>query len=291
MIVNLRKPEAVDMARRLLRWGQERGCPFLLPHQEASLLTTAGLSDEEWLRTVRLAVVVGGDGTFLRAARYTLDFDIVLHGINLGHLGFLASSRPEEAERDLEDILNDRFDVLRRRVLRCVLYRDGVPLHTLYALNDVVLSKNAIARLLHTEVRFDDRFFGVLPADGVIVSSPTGSTAYALSAGGPIIPPHMDSMVLAPLCAHTLYSRPLMAGATDRISLIPRGSTRDIMLTQDGQLGYEVFPGDRIDVELAQDKFIDTVILPERGFLDLVREKLGWGQRLWEEAAVTDAKE
>ena len=280
MIVNLHKPEAVEMARRLLRWGQETGRPFLLPHQEASALTAAGLDDEEWLRTVRLAVVIGGDGTFLRAARYVLDSDVILHGINLGHLGFLASSRPEEAERDLEDIIDDRFEVLRRRVLRCVLHRDETPVHTLYALNDVVVSKNAIARLLHIEVRFDDRFFGVLPADGVIISSPTGSTAYALSAGGPIIPPHMDCMILAPLCAHTLYSRPLMAAATDRISLIPRGSSRDVTLTQDGQLGYEVFPGDRIDLELAQDKFVRTVVLQGRSFLDLVQEKLGWGQSM-----------
>ena len=277
MIVNLRKPEAVEMARRLLRWGQERGCPFLLPYQEASLLTTAGLSDEEWRRTVKLAIVIGGDGTFLRAARYVLDFDIALHGINLGHLGFLASSRPDEAERDIEDILNDRFEILNRRVLRCVLYRDDTPLHTLYALNDVVLSKNAIARLLHIEVRFGDRFFGVLPADGVIVSSPTGSTAYALSAGGPIVPPYLDSMVLAPLCAHTLYSRPITAGPSDRISLIPQDCTRDITLTQDGQLAYEVFPGDRIDVELSKDRFIKTVVLNGHSFLDLVREKLGWG--------------
>ena len=280
MIVNLHKPAAVETARRLLQWGQERGCPILLPHQEASALTTAGLDDEDWLRTVQIALVVGGDGTFLRAARYVLDSDIILHGINLGHLGFLASSRPEEAERDLEDILDGRFEVLKRRVLRCVLHRDETPLHTLHALNDVVLSKNAIARLLHIEVRFDDRFFGVLPADGVIISSPTGSTAYALAAGGPNIPPHMDSMLLAPLCAHTLYSRPLMAAATDRISLIPRGSSRDIVLTQDGQLAYEVFPGDRIDVELSKDKFIQTVVLPGRSFLDLLQEKLGWGRSL-----------
>ena len=279
MIVNLRKPEAVEMARKLLRWGQERGCPFLLPYQEASLLTTAGLSDEEWHRTVKLAVVIGGDGTFLRAARYVMDFDIALHGINLGHLGFLASSRPEDAEHDIEDILNDRFEIMNRSILRCILYRDEKPLHTLYALNDVVLSKNTIARLLHIEVRFNNRVLGILPADGVIVSSPTGSTAYALSAGGPIIPPYLDSMILSPLCAHTLYSRPIMAGPEDRISLIPQDSTRDITLTQDGQLAYEVFPGDRIDVDLSKDRFIKTVILPGRSFLDLVQEKLGWGIR------------
>ena len=277
MIVNLRKPEAVNMARRLLQWAQDNNCTFLLPHQEASALTTTGLDDEQWLKTVKLALVIGGDGTFLRAARYIMGTDIILHGINLGHLGFLASSRPEEAELDLTNILHDNFSVLERRVLRCVLSHGDSPSHKIYALNDLVLTTNAIARLLQIEIRFNNEFFCVLPADGAIVSTPTGSTAYALSAGGPIIPPHMDAILLAPLCAHTLYSRPLIASENDCITLIPRGVSRDLMLTQDGQLAYEVFPNDRIDINLASNKKIRTVNLPGRNFLDIVREKLGWG--------------
>ena len=278
MIVNLRKPEAVSMAKKLLKWGNEKGCNFLLPHQEASALTTAGLDDEQWLKTVKLAIVIGGDGTFLRAARYVMGTEIILHGVNLGHLGFLALSRPEEIENDLEKILNDNFEILERRVLKCLVYRDdkNSPLYKLYALNDIVLSSNSIARLLHIEIRFNEEFFCVLPADGVIVSSPTGSTAYALSAGGPIIPPHMDALLLAPLCAHTLYSRPLMASENDTINLMPRGASRDLMLTQDGQLAYEIFPGDKIDIRLSRSKKIRTVNLPGRNFLDIVREKLGF---------------
>ncbi|NLL36239.1 MAG: NAD(+)/NADH kinase [Fretibacterium sp.] len=278
MIVNAHKPKAIEMAQRLLLWSQERGVPLLLPHHEASVLSSVGLSDEEWLQTVEIALVIGGDGTFLRAARYVLDAGVPLYGINLGHLGFLSSGRPEDVEEDLEALLSDTFNLLERPLLRCVLYRDDIPLHTLFALNDVVLSKNAIARLLHIEVRFNDNFFGVLPADGVIVSSPTGSTAYALSAGGPIIPPHLNSMLLAPLCAHTLYSRPLMAAPTDVISLIPRGSSRDMTLTQDGQLAYEVLPNDRLDIALDREKSIRTISMPNRSFLDLVQEKLGWGK-------------
>ena len=277
MIVNLRKPEALSMARRLLQWGQENGCTFLLPHQEASALTTAGLDDEQWLKTVKLALVIGGDGTFLRAARYIMGTDIILHGVNLGHLGFLASSSPVNVEHDLTNILRDNFTVLERRVLRCVLSHDDSPLHKVYALNDIVLTTNAIARLLQIEIRFNGEFFCVLPADGVIVSTPTGSTGYALSAGGPIIPPHMSAMLLAPLCAHTLYSRPLVVSENDSITLIPRGVSRDLMLTQDGQLAYEVLPNDRIDISLACSKNIRTVNLPGRNFLDIVREKLGWG--------------
>ncbi|MBQ6111790.1 MAG: NAD(+)/NADH kinase, partial [Synergistaceae bacterium] len=152
------------------------------------------------------------------------------------------------------------------------------PSHKIYALNDIVLSTNAIARLLQIEVQFNDKFFCVLPADGAIVSTPTGSTGYALSAGGPIIPPHMDAMLLAPLCAHTLYSRPLMASDNDTMTLIPRGVSRDLILTQDGQLAYEVFPNDRIEIRLSRTKKIRTVNLPGKNFLDIVRDKLGWGK-------------
>ena len=278
MIVNLRKPEAINMARHLLDWGKQNQCEFLLPHQEASALTTAGLDDEQWLKTVQLALVIGGDGTFLRAARYIMGTDIILHGINLGHLGFLASSRPDEIEHDLENIINDDFEVFDRRVLRSVLYHDDSQIHKLYALNDIVLSTNAIARLLQIEILFNDKFFCVLPADGVIISSPTGSTAYALSAGGPIIPPQMDAILVAPLCAHTLYSRPIVASESDVITLIPRGASRDLMLTQDGQVAYELFPNDKIEIRLSRTKKIRTINLPGKNFLDIVREKLGWGK-------------
>jgi NAD+ kinase len=288
MIINAHKPEAVEMGRRLLRWSREEDISLFLPPCEASLLTAGGISDEEWLRTVEAAIVIGGDGTFLRASRYVLESGIPLYGINLGHLGFLASGKPEDAERDLLSIANGEYSLLERPILRCALFREGqahtgqtpsspAPLHVLYALNDVVLTKNAIARLLHIEVRFNDKFFGVLPADGIIISSPTGSTAYALSAGGPIVPPHMRSMLLAPICAHTLYSRPLLAAPEDTITLIPRSGVRDMTLTQDGQLAYEVLPGDRIDISLSKDRAIRTISLPGRTFLDLVQEKLGWG--------------
>ena len=280
MIINTHKLEAVDMGRRLQRWCKDAGIALLLPPHEASVLALEGMPDDEWLEAVEVALVIGGDGTFLRASRYILEADIPLYGINLGHLGFLASGKPEEAEQDLERIVKGEYSLLERPLLQCVLFRDGAVLHKMYALHDVVLTKNAIARLLHIEVRFNDKFFGVLPADGIIISSSTGSTAYALSAGGPILPPHMRSMILAPICAPTLYSRPLLAAAEDTITLIPRGGARDVTLTQDGQLAYEVLPGDRMGISLSEDRKIRTVTMPDRAFLDLVQEKLGWGQSL-----------
>ena len=276
LIVNLRKPEAVKMAKKLLDWGNEHDCPFLLPHQEASALTTIGLDDDLWLKSVKIAIVIGGDGTFLRAARYVMGTNIILHGVNMGHLGFLASTRPDEIEHDLDNIINDKFDVIDRRVLKSVLYHDEQATHKIYALNDIVLITNAIARLVHIEIKFNNKFFCILPADGVIVATPTGSTAYALSAGGSIIPPHMDAMILAPLCAHTLYSRPILSSEQDTITLIPRGISRDLILTQDGQAGYEIFPNDRIEIRLSKSKKIRTLNLPGKSFFDIVREKLGW---------------
>lgn len=279
MIINVHKPKAVEMGQRLLRWGKENEIPILLPRHEASVFMMSGLSDEEWHKSVDVAIVVGGDGTFLRAGRYVLGADIPLYGINLGHLGFLASGKAEEAERDLSRIVKGDYVLQDRHLLCCNLFRDGETLHTLYALNDFVLTKNAIARLLHIEVKFNDKFFGVLPSDGIIIASPTGSTAYALSAGGPIIPPHMRSVLLAPICAHTLYSRPLLAAPEDIITLTPKGGVSNVTLTQDGQLAYEVLSGDRISISLS-DRTIRTISMPDRTFLDLVQEKLGWGQSL-----------
>jgi NAD+ kinase len=277
MILNAHKPEAVEMGRRLSRWCREAGVALLLPRHEASVLLMTEMPDEEWLNAVDVAIVIGGDGTFLRASRYILEADIPLYGINLGHLGFLASGRAEEAEEDLARVLAGDYTLLERPLLRCSLFREDTLLHTLHAMNDVVLTKNAIARLLRIEVRINGKFFGILPADGIIISSPTGSTAYALSAGGPILPPHMRCMLLAPICAHTLYSRPLLAAPDDTITLTPLSGARDITLTQDGQLGYEVLPGDRIEISLSRDRRIRTVTMPNRTFLDLVQEKLGWG--------------
>ncbi|NLM70608.1 MAG: NAD(+)/NADH kinase [Synergistaceae bacterium] len=278
MLVNTRKPGALKMANTLLHWGNENGVQFLLPPHEASVIGVQGLSDEEWKERVDIALVIGGDGTFLRAARYVLGSPVLLYGINLGHLGFLASGKAEEAIDDIECILKEEYSVQTHKVLDGTVSRDGHETYSLYALNDLVLAKGALARVMHIEVHIGDKLLSTIPADGLIVATPTGSTAYALSAGGPIIPPHVPCMLIVPICAHTLYSRPVVAGEDDTITLIPRGNHRDLLLTQDGQLGYEILPGDRIDISLSRSHKIDVIILPSRNYFDLLQEKLRWGQ-------------
>ncbi len=278
LMLNTQKPKALDLGRRLISWGQEQGITILVPPHEASILGHPGISDEEWRQTVDFAVVIGGDGTFLRAARYVVGCSIPLYGINVGNLGFLAAGDPENAEKDILAILEGGYSVQDRALLRGAVWRGERKVHELYAVNDLVVTKGSFARVVFIRLHVNGKPLSVLPADGLIASTPTGSTAYALSVGGPIVPPHVPCFVVAPICAHTLYARPIILGNDDEVAIVPEGDNRDLMLTQDGQLGYELLPGDRITVCLAPDKRISTISLPERDYYDLLQQKLNWGQ-------------
>lgn len=277
LLFNTQKPDAIKMAERLLAWGREKGVNFLLPPHEASAICIPETPDNEWRENVAFAVILGGDGTFLRAARYTFGYNIPLYGINLGRLGFLATGSPESAEDDITAILNKKYIIQKRGLLKGLVWRGGRVMHELHALNDFVISKGNIARVIDLEVRVGDEILSLFLADGLILSTPTGSTAYALSAGGPIIPPHVKCVLLAPICAHTLYARPVVLGGTDRAMVIPKGDTRSLILTQDGQLGYELLPDDKLEVMLDPDMEVTTIQLDNRSYYDLLREKLRWG--------------
>lgn len=278
LLANTQKPRASEMARKIIAWGKRKGLKFLLPPNEASILGLPGLSDDEWRSEVDFAIVIGGDGTFLRASRYVMNWDIPLFGINVGNLGFLASGDPENATRDIQMILDEKHSIEERHVLEGQVIRRGSVRYTMFALNDLVLTKGAIARVIHVEVRIKGQYLTKLPADGMIVATPTGSTAYSLSAGGPIVPPHVPCFVLCPICAHTLYARPVIFSDNDRLSLIPEGDHRDLVLTQDGQLSYEILPSDRIDIRLSSEKKVKLIMLPSRSYYELLQEKLQWGQ-------------
>lgn len=265
------------MAWRLWRWGKSNNIKFLLPPHEASAIALPGVDDEKWREESSFAVILGGDGTFLRAARYTFGCAVPLYGINLGRLGFLAIGSPESAENDIEEIISGKYSVQLRRLLKGQVWRGNRLVHELYALNDLVISKGSLARVVDIEVRVGKEILSLFLADGLILSTPTGSTAYALSAGGPIVPPHVPCMIMAPICAHTLYARPVILSDTDNICVISKGDARNLMLTQDGQLGYELLPGDELHVMLDNQTFVRTIQLTGRSYYDLLREKLRWG--------------
>ena len=277
LLINPQKPKALEMGKRLLLWGSEKGISFLAPPHEAAILGIPGISDEDWKAQVEFAIVLGGDGTFLRAARYTFGYNIPLYGINLGRLGFLATGSPESASSDIMNILSGKYRLQKRSLLKGHVWRSGRLVHELHALNDLVISKGNIARVIDLEVRVSGEILSLFLADGLILSTPTGSTAYALSAGGPIVPPHVPCMLIAPICAHTLYARPVVLSSGDNAIIIPKGETRNLMLTQDGQLGYELLPDDRLEVMIDSDMFVNTIQLYGRSYYDLLREKLRWG--------------
>lgn len=277
LLFNTQKPDAIRMAARLRIWGQSEGINFLLPPHEATALCVPEMPDEEWRDSVSFAVILGGDGTFLRAARYTFGYDVPLYGINLGRLGFLATGAPENAESEILAILDKKYVLQRRHLLKGLVWRAGRLVHELHALNDLVISKGNLARVIDLEVRVGGEILSLFLGDGLILSTPTGSTAYALSAGGPIVPPHVPCMLLAPICAHTLYARPVLLAGTDRALVTPKGDNRSLMLTQDGQLGYELLPGDYLEATLDPDIYVHTIQLNEVSYYDLLREKLRWG--------------
>lgn len=277
LLFNTQKPEATDLAGRLCAWGRCKGINFMLPPHEASVLSIPEIPDNIWREEVAFAVILGGDGTFLRAARYTFGYPIPLYGINLGRLGFLATGDPGSAKEDITAILENKYTLQHRDLLKGIVWRGGRVVHELHALNDLVISKGNIARVIDLEVRVGEEILSLFLADGLILSTPTGSTAYALSAGGPIVPPHVKCMLLAPICAHTLYARPVVLGGTDRAVVIPKGDARSLILTQDGQLGYELLPDDSLEVTLDPDIHVNTIQLNDRSYYDLLREKLRWG--------------
>lgn len=278
LLFNSQKSEAIKKAEHLCEWGREVGIDFLLPAAEASALKTGGVSDDTWLGSVKFAVILGGDGTFLRAARYTFGRSIPLYGINLGRLGFLAVGNHDQAEQDILSILSGGYTLQKRHLLKGTIWRGGKKVHEMRALNDFVFTKANVARVIDLEVHVGDELLTYFIGDGLILSTPTGSTAYSLSAGGPIAPPHIPSIILAPICAHSLYARPVVLSDSDVVNVYPLGDDiRNIMLTLDGQLGYDLMPEDRIEVRLDPDVYIHTIQLPGRNYYDLLREKLRWG--------------
>lgn len=277
MLVNTQKREALSLAAELLNWGRKNTVPFLLPPHEAHVLGEPETPDADWKNTVEAAVILGGDGTFLRAARYVLGHDIPLFGINVGRLGFLSCGNPHDACDNVRKIIEGDYVLEKRSLLHGIVYRGHTKKHEVFALNDLVITKGPFARLISLGISVGARQLSVMRADGIILSTPTGSTAYALSAGGPIVPPHVHCVLVVPICAHTLYSRPMVLSDSDVITITPEGQHREIMLTQDGQLGYEILPGDSLSVSLDRKSEINIITMPGRDYYSLLQEKFRWG--------------
>lgn len=280
------KPEAEAIARSLWPWLLDSGKKVAITPQHARLAADEPrvqvIPDAEIGAYIDLLVVLGGDGTLLHGASLVPDGRVPVLGINLGTLGFLVPFAPVDARATLEAALAGRLAVEERLRLSVRLFRAGAgegEVTDRLALNDAVISQGAMARLVELHATLDGQRIAFYKADGLIVSTPTGSTAYNLAAGGPILTPGQASMALTPICPHTLTHRPLVLPASSRIAveLPAREHPGSIMLTVDGQWGHRLSPGERVEVTAAPSPL--RLYRSDKPYFEILREKLSWGSR------------
>jgi NAD+ kinase len=270
--------QAPDIVYGLLEWLDERGISYRCDQQTAEYANRdKSFSREELPDGTDLIIVLGGDGTLLSAARVIAGRDIPLFAVNLGHLGFLTAIPSDDLFPELERALRGEHRIGRRRMVDCELVRNGQAMATYSALNDVVITKSELARMIDLDTHVDNHFVAAYKADGLIISTPTGSTAYSLSAGGPVIFPSVAAFCITPICPHMLTNRPVIVPDTSVIQILNHGED-GTFLTIDGQVGEPLSKGDRI-VCRSSPKTIQLIRPPKMLFFDVLREKLKWGER------------
>jgi NAD+ kinase len=270
------KPEAAELAVRI----RER-YPSLEVLGDRFLAHALGwprLEDRELATRAELVVVLGGDGTLIHGARLLAGRSTPILGINLGSLGFMTEVPVEDLFPVLDDVLGGRFRVDSRMKLSCRLVREGRVVVEDEVLNDVVINKGALARIADHEVSIEGVPIATYKADGVILSTPTGSTAYSLSAGGPIVHPSVDCTVLTPICSHALTHRPIIVPADRTICISLASETADTFLTLDGQTGHSLQGGDNVEVVRSANR-VNLVRNTRLGYFTILRQKLHWDER------------
>ena len=272
------KSEAGVLLDELVPWLREQGHVPLVPTEDQIAPAGAEIVPESELgEACDLAVVLGGDGTMLRAARLVSDQGKPVLGVNLGQLGFLAGFAPAEAKTALGAALAGQLPREQRMRLAVTFQRAGGEPIVRTALNDAVVHQGAMARLVEIDAYCDGAFVASYRADGLIIATPTGSTAYNMAAGGPIVIPGQAAMAVTPICAHALTHRPLVVGASARIRLELGADARGVILTVDGQWAHSFLPGDRVEMTQAERPLV--VLSSSQSFFDVMREKLHWGMR------------
>ncbi len=261
---------ATEIANRL----HERG--FEVRYDETTAAALGETPAAGLLPPPDLAIALGGDGTLLHAARSLRPHPVPLLGVNLGTLGFLAEISIHELYPRLDDVLAGRYELDHRTVLAAEVWRGDRLLGHFDALNDIVVSKGTLARIIEFELAVNEERVAEYRADGLIVASPTGSTAYSLSAGGPIVHPALAAWAITPICPHALTNRPLLVPDSARIGILMRTVAEHTYLTLDGQEGVQLAPGDRIICRKSPDH-VSLIHLPQCSFFDVLRRKLKWG--------------
>ena len=262
----------------LLKWLEARGVSAVYDEETANSLpdTSKGRTRQLVADSSQLLLVLGGDGTMLAAARLAASRSIPILPINMGSLGFLTSFTLDELYPALEDTLTGRSSVSQRVMLQVQLERAGSVIENQLALNDAVINKGALARMIELHLIINSEFVCRYRADGLIVASPTGSTAYSLSAGGPIVHPAVESFVITPICPHMLSDRPLVIRDSSSIEMKLSADTESVFLTLDGQRGIPLQPADRVRISRAKES-LKLIQPPKKSYFEILRSKLKWG--------------
>lgn len=278
VVVKPNHKEAWETACRLSEWLAARGIDLIgKPYAETEVCSIQAAESDEFKTDVDLIVVLGGDGTMISTARLTGSREVLVLGINYGSLGYLTEFRIEEMFPALEAILDGVYQIDSRVMLDVEHWRDGEKLSAGRVLNDVVINKAALARIIEIQVELNGLYVNSFRADGLIVSTPTGSTAYNLSAGGPIIYPSMNAVVLTPICPFTLTNRPIVTPDDAEINLQLINENEGVVLTLDGQIGYQMEARDKVVIRKSATNF-NLIQPPNRNYFDVLRNKLKWGR-------------
>ena len=279
LVIKRNRPEVAALGREVIGWLQQRGKTIMAEDNTSHELgLVRGWRKVEIMQQADLAVVLGGDGTLLSVARRAGARPVPILGVNLGGLGFLTETTTPELLVTLERVLAGDYTVEQRSLLQTTLTRNGEQIEAFQVLNDVVINKGALARIIDLEAWVDQHYVCTYKADGLIVATPTGSTAYSLSAGGPIIDPAVGVVVLTPICPHTLTNRPIILSDRTNIHIILQTSEEDVTLTLDGQEGRALQGGDCVSITRS-GVTVSLIKSPHRTYFDVLRSKLHWGER------------
>ena len=283
LVAKVSHPEAKPLAEKVMNWLAQRSIPMLVEQDTAIHLDLRGVSSERRIKREELSsrsniiVVLGGDGTLISVCRHPSTLAPKIIGVNLGTLGFLTEIVPDELFVALENVLEGRAKLESRNLFDCSVYRDGKEHASYTALNDVVITKQALARIFALEVLINEERAAVVRGDGIILASPAGSTAYSLAAGGSIVHPQVEAMLLTPICPHSLTSRPLVLPASSRVQLRLASETvmNEIYLTVDGQVGMALTHADSVTVSTSES-YIQVVTSPNKSYFEVLNAKLKW---------------
>ena len=284
IVVKPHQPDALKTLCEVVEWLDKRGIALAggpeiererIEHETGCAVEV--VDTDKLAATVDLILVLGGDGTMIATARMLGDTEVPVLGVNYGGLGYLAEFRIEELYSALETILTGNYRLEKRVMLEVELLRGAEPVTRKRVLNDVVINKSALARIIEIEAYLNQQFVNSFRADGLIVSTPTGSTAYNLSAGGPVIYPSMNAIVITPICPFTLSNRPIVVPDESLIELRLITQNEDVALTLDGQVGFPLKPEDRVVIRKSKTAF--NLVQPmNRNYFDVLRDKLRWGR-------------